>query len=126
MNQQTGRRMWYPVPNTFMYVTVDLQEVQIKNDAACHVVNGLSAAMPTLADVWSYLHSALNDSLALAAEVERLATELQRARLDRANLLAAARATLSASSDGEADPLYYLRDELDALTTPPDDTGRPA
>jgi hypothetical protein len=31
-----------------------------------------------------------------------------------ANLLAAARATLSAEQDGEADPMWYLRDELRA------------
>jgi hypothetical protein len=30
------------------------------------------------------------------------------------NLLAAAKATLSAHADGEDDPLYYLRDELRA------------
>ena len=33
-------------------------------------------------------------------------------RLDRANLLAAARATIAAHHDGEPDPLAYLRDEL--------------
>jgi hypothetical protein len=30
------------------------------------------------------------------------------------DLVAAARATLAAAADGEADPLYYLRDELTA------------
>jgi hypothetical protein len=33
---------------------------------------------------------------------------------DLHNLIAAARATLSAHADGEADALYYLRDELQA------------
>ena len=33
---------------------------------------------------------------------------------DHANALAAMRATLAAQRDGEADPLYYLRDELQA------------
>jgi len=38
-----------------------------------------------------------------------------------ANLLAAARATLSAEHDGEADPTWYLRDELRATgQLPPD------
>ena len=38
-----------------------------------------------------------------------------------ANLLAAARATLSAERDGESDPLWYLRDELRATGhLPPD------
>ncbi|GAA0264764.1 hypothetical protein [Cryptosporangium japonicum] len=36
-----------------------------------------------------------------------------------ANLIAAARATLAANADGEADPLYYLRDELAAHPTLP-------
>jgi hypothetical protein len=34
--------------------------------------------------------------------------------MDRANLLAAIRATLAAHADDETDPLYYLRDELNA------------
>lgn len=33
---------------------------------------------------------------------------------DLHNLIAAARATLRAHADGEDDPLYYLRDELQA------------
>jgi hypothetical protein len=32
---------------------------------------------------------------------------------DRANLRAAIRAALAADAEGEADPWYYLRDELD-------------
>ncbi|MFI5955541.1 hypothetical protein [Cryptosporangium sp. NPDC051539] len=36
-----------------------------------------------------------------------------------ANLIAAARATLAAHADGEADPLYYLRDELTEHPTLP-------
>ena len=51
---------------------------------------------------------------ALSVEVARLFAEVQHARLDRANLLAAARATIAAHHDGEPDPLSYLRDELDA------------
>ncbi len=39
---------------------------------------------------------------------------LQRVRRRHQDLEAAARATLAASADGEADPLYYLRDELAA------------
>jgi hypothetical protein len=54
----------------------------------------------------------------------RLATTLG----DFNNLLAAARATLSAHADGEEDPLYYLRDELRAqgqLRAEQDDQERP-
>ena len=68
--------------------------------------------MPTLADIWRHLESALDDTPALSAEITRLTAELRDTRLDRANLLAAARATLGASLEGESDPLSYLRDEL--------------
>ena len=75
--------------------------------------------MPTLAEIWRYLEDAFNDVPALAAEITRLAAELNNTRLDRANLLAAARATIAAHHDGEPDPLSYLRDELDAHTADP-------
>jgi hypothetical protein len=44
----------------------------------------------------------------------RLCRELAATRLRYANLLAAARATLSAARDGELDALEYLADELTA------------
>lgn len=50
----------------------------------------------------------------LLAELDRTASLLAQARMRCADLLAAARATLAAHHDGEADPLYYLRDELSA------------
>jgi hypothetical protein len=81
--------------------------------------------MPVLADTWRFLESALNDVPLLVVEVSRLAEELQDTRLDRANLLAAARATMAAHYDGDLDPLYYLRDELNARRSlPPDRGGR--
>lgn len=62
-------------------------------------------------------------------------TTLENARLRRtpaslrmryANLLAAARATLTAARDGEANPLAYLVDELAAQgQLPPPETGSP-
>ena len=51
---------------------------------------------------------------ALRTEIDRLRSLLALARVRYANLLAAARATLAADRDGEADPLFYLRDELAA------------
>ncbi|MCA1600099.1 MAG: hypothetical protein LC776_00155 [Acidobacteria bacterium] len=48
----------------------------------------------------------------LLAEVVRLYAVLLTTRCHAANRLAAIRATLGAASDGEADPLEYLRDEL--------------
>ena len=51
---------------------------------------------------------------AMGAVIARLSAELAATRMDRANLLAAMRATLAADADGEADPLYYIRDEIEA------------
>jgi hypothetical protein len=76
--------------------------------------------MPILADIWRYLQTAFNDVPALATEIIRLSGELRDTRLDRANLLAAARAAIAADHDGEPDPLWYLRDELAAHHAPPD------
>jgi hypothetical protein len=104
------------MPNTPQRVDIDLEEVTTRNDTARHIIAGFATAMPTLADVWRYLEDALNDAPVLAAELTRLAAELQDTRLDRANLLAAARATIAAYHDGEPDPLSYLRDELNART----------
>jgi hypothetical protein len=42
--------------------------------------------------------------------------ELARARMERANLIAAVRAALAAQAEGEDDPLSYLRDQLAEIT----------
>lgn len=102
------------MPNTDMPMNLNLEEVTTRNKTARHVVAGFSAAMPTLAEIWRLLETALSDVPALSAEVARLSAEVQHTRLDRANLLAAARATIAAYHEGEPDPLSYLRDELDA------------
>jgi hypothetical protein len=60
---------------------------------------------------------AVGDVPVLLAEIDRLAQLLSRSRLDFANLLAAARATLGAEQDGESDPLAYLRDEVEQHRT---------
>ena len=96
---------------------IDLQQISTRNTYARNVVAGFAAAWPKLADWWQAISDALADidTLAgLADEASRLSDELGRARLDAANLRAAMRATLAAHADGEADPLWYLRDELDA------------
>ena len=113
------------MPNTSPNINISLQEVSTRNDQARHIVAGFASAMPWLADIWEYLQSALNDVLILAAEVSRLSAELQNTRLDRANLLAAMRAALAAQADGEPDPMWYLRDALNASETPPDASRRP-
>jgi hypothetical protein len=82
------------------YPDADLQEVASRHD-------GAASALGTLARV-------LDTIPLLCTEIGRLRTRLARALTDLHNLVAAARATLGAHADGEPDPLYYLRDELDA------------
>ena len=120
------------MPNTVPYPDINLQEVGARNDNARHIIAGCAAATPTLAEMWRNLRDALDDTLALAAEITRLSAELGRTRLDRANLRAAMRATLAAHADGEPDPmwylhdaLWYLRDELDTPENPADAARRP-
>jgi hypothetical protein len=75
------------------------------------VLNHLHAARQHQTSVTLWI--AVGDVPVLLAEVDRLAGLLSRTRLDFANLLAAARATLGADQEGESDPLAYLRDEVD-------------
>jgi hypothetical protein len=59
-------------------------------------------------------------------EYARLRPALTSLRMHYANLLAAARATLTAARDGEAHPLAYLIDELAAQgQLPPAETSSP-
>lgn len=88
------------------------QKITTRNDTARGIIAGFASVTPTLAGVFRFVDSALADVPALLAELRRVGAELQAVRLDRANLLAAVRATIAADADGEADPLYYLRDEL--------------
>ena len=111
--------------NTSNVVNVDLQEAAARNLTARDVLTELSAAIPPLSGVWRLLDAALADTPALSAEIIRLAIELLDQRRVYADLLAAARATLTAERDGEPDPLYYLRDELAARGhLPPTRTDR--
>jgi hypothetical protein len=89
-------------------------QITARNSMARDIVTGFASATPTLAAAWRTVGAALADCDALAADVARLSAELADARMDRANLLAAMRATIAAHANGEADPLYYLQDELDA------------
>ena len=93
---------------------IDLQEVHARNRTARDIVAGFSAEMPTLATIWHYIQTALADTITLTAEVTVLRADLADVRLGRANLAAAAQATLTAHRDNETDPLAYLRDELAA------------
>jgi len=53
-----------------------------------------------------------SDIPGLAIEISRLRDSLTACRIDRANLAAAGRATITAYRSGESDPLSYLYDEL--------------
>ena len=86
--------------------------ITTRNDIARDIIAGFASATPTLASVFGFIDSALADVPAVLAELQRTRAELEAARMDRANLLAAMRATIGAHADGEPDPLYYLRDEL--------------
>ncbi|MGH4014360.1 MAG: hypothetical protein ACRDSL_10635 [Pseudonocardiaceae bacterium] len=67
------------------------------------------------------LWHAVADIPVLLAELSRLRSLLALVRTMHANLLAAARATVAAARDGEADSMYYLRDELAAHDQLPPD-----
>ncbi|HEY2262131.1 MAG TPA: hypothetical protein VGI96_05840 [Streptosporangiaceae bacterium] len=92
--------------------SLDLQDIETRNRNARHIIVGFSRALPTLTEAWHYLAGALADTPRLLGEIFRQRADLAAVRLDRANLLAAIRATLAADRDGETDPLAYLRDEL--------------
>jgi ABC-type transporter Mla subunit MlaD len=82
------------------YPDADIQEVASRHDSAASAMGKLARALDTIPP--------------LSAEIGRLRVRLARTLTDLHNLVAAGRAALGANSDGEPDPLYYLRDELDA------------
>jgi hypothetical protein len=92
--------------------------ITTRNDIARDIIAGFAAVTPMLAGAWRLIDTALGDLPAVLADLGRARAELEEVRLDRANLLAAIRATLAADADGEHDPLGYLRDELDSTGTP--------
>jgi hypothetical protein len=112
--------MTNPHPNS----STDLEQITARNQTARHMIAGFCAEMPVLADFWRHLDTALADNLTLSTEVARLTADLAAIRLDLANLLAAIRAAIAAHAEGEPDPLYYLRDELNARQMPAQCHGR--
>jgi hypothetical protein len=113
------------MPHTHKNNDIDLQQISTRNDQARDIVAGCASALPTLAAMWRPLEDALADTAELSALVTWLFVELEQTRLDRANLLAAMRATLAAHADGEPDPMWYLRDELHAPQSAPAASRRP-
>ena len=94
--------------------TINLLEADTRARNARWIIDGFSIVFPTLADLWRQIDDALADTPALTAEITDLRTRLNGCRLDRANLAAAGRATITAHQNGESDSLAYLRDELHA------------
>ena len=111
------------MPNNAPHSAIDIPDVLSRNLAARDIVSGFASAMPTLSVAWHHLQAALTDTRDLATEVTRLRAELAVVRLWRANALAAMRATIGAQRDGEPDPLYYIRDELNAAQNLPGPRG---
>jgi hypothetical protein len=97
---------------------ISLHAVYARNDHARRIIAGCLSAMPTTGGMWEQVDRALADVPALGTVIARLTAELADARMDRANLLAAMRATVAAYADGEPDPLYYIRDELGVRQLP--------
>jgi hypothetical protein len=101
------------VPHT-PSTTINLLEVATRAEDARHIIAGFSLAAPALIDQWRQVASALADIPGLTVEIGRVHSQLTECRLNRANLAAAGLVTLKAHRNGEADPLSYLRDELQA------------
>jgi len=92
--------------------TIDMLALYARNDHARQVVAGFAAEVPFLSGLWQEVDRALADVPRLGAACARMTAELAGVRAERANLIAAMRAALAASAEGEYDPLFYLRDEL--------------
>ena len=98
MNSSSSERGGAQMPNARLYSSIDIPEVINRNSAARDIVAGFATAAPTLSPAWRAIQTALADARDLAAELARLSGELAAARLDRANAVAAMRATLAADA----------------------------
>ena len=109
------------------YPIVDLQEVASQHDDAASALRHRPFARLRIKTTTSRkLTKALGTIPLLGDEMTRLRARLARTVADLQNLVAAARATLGAHADGEDDPFYYLRDELEAQgQLPPRNQERP-
>lgn len=103
---------------------IDLQEVNARCHTARDLLAATSLATPSLGGLWRIVDAALSDVPSLIEETARLTAEMVELRRNHADLMAAARATLTAHVDNEEDPLFYLRDELSAHGQLPVDTRR--
>jgi hypothetical protein len=88
--------------------------IYARNDNASRILAGFKAAMPAMHEAWEQVDRALADVPAMGAVIARLTAQLAATRMDRANLLAAMRASIAAQADGEPDPLWYVRDAIES------------
>jgi hypothetical protein len=94
---------------------VNLQEALTSYTNAMQAIHGhLIVRLVFHAPATAAITTALTTIPPLCRETWHLRSRQHLARLDHANLIAAARATIRADHDGEPDPLWYLRDELAA------------
>jgi hypothetical protein len=98
--------------------SIGSRDITTRNDIARDLIAGFAAVTPALTGAWRLIDSALADLPAVLADLGRVRAELEAVRLDRANLLAAIRATLAADAEDEPDPLGHLRDELGSTNAP--------
>ncbi|MEU1385810.1 MULTISPECIES: hypothetical protein [unclassified Nonomuraea] len=101
------------MPYRHPYPASALQEVINRHRTARQLIATFARSAPALNDLWQHVTAALRDIPILVQEIRRLRHEVRTLRLSRANYLAAINAALSAHTDGEPDPLAYLRDEVD-------------
>jgi len=103
---------------------VDVREALTSYSNAIEMINGRLAVLIALrTSPRRVLTTALATIPRLCLETQYLRATVGLGRLDHANLVAAARATLRADRDSEPDPLWYLRDELDARGQLPAEPG---
>jgi hypothetical protein len=100
------------VPDMSHAQPVNLAEVTSRGGGARQVIAGAQIFMPSLAIGMRQVHDALSDIPILTVEITHPRGALTAARIDRANLAAAGRATIAAYRNGDPDPLAYLDDEL--------------
>jgi len=95
-----------------------IPQLQIGLDAILTTIALELARVRICAQCQVSVPSLIDDLAHLVTEITRLHSALIQERLISANLRAAIRAALGAQSDGEPDPLAYLRDEFpDATNT---------
>jgi hypothetical protein len=91
-------------PDSTQQPDTDLREATTHHDSALAVIHPIA--------------DALNLIPSLCGEIRHLRRRLASSLHDQQDLVAASQATLGAHADGEPDPLYYLRDQLQALGYP--------